>query len=53
VRRHHPEPRSGATDAKVLHALTRLRGKHDMTFGVWCEILQPGHIHLGDPVIPA
>jgi hypothetical protein len=46
-------PESGATDARVLHALARLRGKNDITFGVWCEILQPGHIQVGDLVIPS
>jgi uncharacterized protein len=45
-------PESGATDARILHALARLRGKNDITFGVWCEIIQPGHIQLGDLVIP-
>lgn len=44
-------PDSGATDARVLHALARLRGKNDITFGVWCDIVRPGHIHLGDLVI--
>jgi uncharacterized protein YcbX len=46
-------PQSGATDARILHALARLRGKNDITFGVWCEIIQPGHIQVGDPVIAA
>jgi uncharacterized protein YcbX len=46
-------PQSGTTDARVLHALARLRGKDDITFGVWCEILRPGGIHIGDPVTPA
>jgi MOSC domain-containing protein len=45
-------PESGATDARILHALARLRGKNDITFGVWCEPIQPGHIHVGDLVIP-
>ena len=45
-------PESGTTDARILHALARLRGKNDITFGVWCEVIQPGHIQLGDPVIP-
>ena len=45
-------PESGATDARILHALARLRGKDDITFGVWCEPIQPGHIHVGDLVIP-
>jgi hypothetical protein len=45
-------PESGATDARILHALARLRGKDDITFGVWCEILRPGRIHVGDVVMP-
>jgi uncharacterized protein YcbX len=44
-------PDSGATDARILHALARLRGKNDITFGVWCDIVRPGRIHLGDLVI--
>jgi uncharacterized protein len=50
VTTHNPD--SGATDARILHALAKLRGKDDITFGVWCDIIQPGHIHVGDPVIP-
>ena len=45
-------PESGATDARVLHALARFRGKNDITFGVWCEIIQPGRIRVGDLVTP-
>jgi uncharacterized protein len=45
-------PESGATDARILHALAKLRGKNDITFGVWCEIIKPGHIQVGDLVIP-
>jgi uncharacterized protein len=45
-------PESGATDARILHALARLRGKNDITCGVWCDILRPGRIHLGDVVMP-
>jgi len=45
-------PESGATDARILHALARLRGKNDITFGVWCEVLRPGDIHVGDAVMP-
>lgn len=43
-------PDSGATDARVLHALARLRGKNDITFGVWSDIIRPGRIHVGDLV---
>ena len=43
-------PDSGTTDARVLHALARLRGKDDITFGVWCDVIRPGRIRTGDPV---
>jgi uncharacterized protein len=46
-------PESGATDARVLHALARLRGKQDITFGVWCEVLRPGRIQVGNAVTSA
>ncbi|HEY2692276.1 MAG TPA: MOSC N-terminal beta barrel domain-containing protein [Streptosporangiaceae bacterium] len=45
-------PESGATDARILHALARLRGKDDITFGIWCEILRPGRVCVGDAVTP-
>ena len=45
-------PESGATDARILHALARLRGKNDITFGVWCDVIRPGRIQLGDLVTP-
>jgi uncharacterized protein YcbX len=45
-------PNSGATDARILHALARLRGKNDITFGIWCDIIRPGRMHIGDLVIP-
>jgi uncharacterized protein YcbX len=47
---HNPE--TGATDARILHALARLRGKNDITFGIWCDILRPGPIRVGDAVTP-
>ena len=45
-------PDSGVTDVRTLHALARLRGKDDLTFGVWCEVLRPGQVHVGDAVTP-
>ena len=44
-------PESDANDAQVLYALARLRGESDITFGVWCDIIRPGRIHVGDLVI--
>jgi hypothetical protein len=48
VTTHNPD--SGVTDARILHALARLRGKRDLTFGVWCDVRQTGRIRVGDPV---
>jgi uncharacterized protein YcbX len=47
---HNPE--SGATDVRILHALARLRGKRDITFGIWCDVERPGRIRVGDLVLP-
>ena len=41
-------PKDGRTDAPVLKALARLRGKKDVTFGVWCEVTRPGVVRRGD-----
>ena len=43
-------PDSGATDARILHALARLRGNNDLTFGVWADVIRPGRIRIGDRV---
>jgi uncharacterized protein len=44
------DPEDGRTDAPVLAALAQLRGKHDVTFGIWCDVLRPGTVRVGDPV---
>jgi uncharacterized protein YcbX len=44
------DPEQGTTDAPVLKALATLRGKSDVTFGLWCEVLAPGRVRLGDAV---
>ena len=41
-------PDDGHRDAPVLKALARLRGKGDVTFGVWCEVTRPGVVRRGD-----
>ena len=46
------DPESGRTDAPVLRALAQLRGKSDVTFGVWCDVVAPGAVRVGDPVEP-
>jgi uncharacterized protein len=45
------DPERGRRDAPVLKALARLRGKHDVTFGVWCEVVAPGRVRVGDAVV--
>ena len=44
------DPDDGHGDIFVLKALAQLRGKKDVTFGVWCEVVTPGRIRLGDSV---
>jgi hypothetical protein len=44
------DPEDGHTDAPVLAALAALRGKRDVTFGLWCAVAEPGRVRLGDPV---
>ena len=44
------DPDSGRTDLPVLAALARLRGKRDVTFGLWCAVVTPGRVELGDAV---
>ena len=44
------DPEDGTTDAPVLAALAQLRGKRDVTFGIWCDVLRPGTVRVGDPV---
>jgi uncharacterized protein YcbX len=46
------DPESGRTDAPVLRALARLRGRDDVTFGVWCDVAAPGVVRVGDAVEP-
>ena len=42
--------RSGRRDAPTLKRLAELRGRDDVTFGVWCEVVAPGRVRVGDPV---
>jgi uncharacterized protein YcbX len=44
------DPDQGTTDAPVLKALATLRGKRDVRFGLWCDVLSPGRVRVGDPV---
>jgi uncharacterized protein YcbX len=47
------DPDDGHRDLPVLRALARLRGKSDVSFGVWCDVAAPGVVRLGDPVVAA
>ena len=42
------DPESGRRDAPTLKRLAELRGKRDVTFGMWCEVLASGQIRVGD-----
>ena len=44
------DPEDGRRDAPVLKALAALRGPRDVTFGLWCEVLGPGRVRVGDAV---
>ena len=45
------DPEDGSVDVPVLRTLAELRGKDDVTFGVWCEVAAPGRIRRGDRVV--
>jgi uncharacterized protein YcbX len=47
------DPDSGRRDAPTLKRLAELRGKRDVTFGVWCEVVAPGRVRVGDAVATA
>ena len=44
------DPDDGRVDTPVLAALAALRGKRDVTFGLWCMVATPGSVRLGDAV---
>jgi uncharacterized protein YcbX len=44
------DPDTGSTDQPTLKALAQLRGKHDVTFGIWCDVVAPARVAVGDPV---
>jgi uncharacterized protein YcbX len=47
------DPDDGHGDLPVLRALAGLRGKRDVAFGVWCDVVRPGTVRVGDRVEPA
>ncbi len=46
------DPERGRRDVPTLKALADLRGKDDVTFGVWCEVVASGRVRVGDTVDP-
>ncbi len=42
------DPDTGRKDLPTLKALAALRGKRDVTFGVWCDVIAPGRVRVGD-----
>jgi uncharacterized protein len=46
------ELRGRRVEGPLAEALSRHRGKDDVTFGVWCEVAAPGRVRVGDPVVP-
>ena len=51
------DPMSGETDLKTLHFLKHSRDEVDsfepLPFGVYGEVIEPGMVRLGDPVLPS
>jgi MOSC domain-containing protein len=45
------DPESGRRDEPTLKRLAELRGRDDVTFGVWCEVVAPGRVRVGDQVV--
>ncbi|HEX8105779.1 MAG TPA: MOSC N-terminal beta barrel domain-containing protein [Solirubrobacteraceae bacterium] len=47
------DPDDGHRDLPVPRTLAQLRGKRDVTFGVWLGVVRGGTVHIGDPVEPS
>jgi uncharacterized protein YcbX len=46
------DPDDGHGDLPILRALAQLRSKRDVCFGVWCDVVAPGAVRVGDAVEP-
>jgi uncharacterized protein YcbX len=44
------DPETGRRDEPTLKTLATLRGKDDVTFGIWCDVVDGGSVRVGDPV---
>jgi len=51
------DPDRGVRDLDTLGVISAYRGdvetREPIPFGVWCEVVEPGRVALGDPVEPA
>jgi uncharacterized protein len=51
------DPDRGVRDLDTLGAIAAYRGdvptREPLPFGVWCEVVEPGLVAVGDPVVPA
>jgi uncharacterized protein YcbX len=51
------DPDRGVRDLDTLGTISAYRGdvetREPIPFGVWCEVVAPGHVAVGDPVEPA
>jgi uncharacterized protein YcbX len=47
------DPETGRRDEPTLKRLAELRGRDDVTFGVWCEVVAPGRVRVGDQLVIA
>jgi len=50
------DPATGVRDFPTLHTIKRYRGVSaagDLDFGVYARVIEPGTLHVGDPVEPA
>jgi uncharacterized protein YcbX len=50
------DPDRGVRDLDTLGVITAYRGdvqtREPIPFGVWCEVVEPGRVAVGDPVEP-
>jgi uncharacterized protein YcbX len=45
------DPETAETDAPLLKTLATLRGKRQVTLGVWAQVAEPGRVRVGDELV--